>query len=291
MPEAFSSRSIDNLRANKLRSFLTMFGILWGIIAVVVLTATGEGFQRGNQTVLEELGKNIAIVWGGRTTMQAGGERAGRAIFLTLDDARAIAASRRWPRWSARDQSRRLRSRAASTPRRSAVHGIEPQYQAIRTIDVERGRAFGVADDEAGAAGRDHRRRRLGPALRRPRRPRRGRADQRRARTPSSARSGRRSRTATTAVPTTTRCSCRLRRWPATSRGPTRRRARCRRSSSRPGRTSSAGSRACSTPAPAGSPTSTGRSNATCAGCWPRAIASIPRIATRSASGTPRSRR
>jgi ABC-type antimicrobial peptide transport system permease subunit len=54
-----------NLRANKLRSFLTMFGILWGVISVVVLSATGEGFQRGNQHVLEELGKNIGIVWGG----------------------------------------------------------------------------------------------------------------------------------------------------------------------------------------------------------------------------------
>ena len=67
----------QNLRANKLRSFLTMFGILWGVISVVVLSATGEGFQRGNQQVLEELGKNVGIVWGGRTSLQAGGERAG----------------------------------------------------------------------------------------------------------------------------------------------------------------------------------------------------------------------
>jgi len=82
----------QNLRANKLRSFLTMFGILWGIISVVVLGATGEGFQRGNQKVLEELGKNVGILWGGRTSQQAGGERAGRQILLTLDDARALAA-------------------------------------------------------------------------------------------------------------------------------------------------------------------------------------------------------
>src|SRR3982751_850611 len=84
--------SFQNLRANKLRSFLTMFGILWGMISVVILSATGEGFRRGNDRVLRELGKNIGIVWGGRTSLQAGGERAGRQIFLTLDDARAIAA-------------------------------------------------------------------------------------------------------------------------------------------------------------------------------------------------------
>src|SRR5436305_2331333 len=85
-------QSLQNLRANKLRSCVTMFGILWGMISVVVLSATGEGFRRGNDKVLRELGKNIAIVWGGRTSMQAGGERAGRQILLTLADARAIAA-------------------------------------------------------------------------------------------------------------------------------------------------------------------------------------------------------
>ena len=68
-----------------------MFGILWGMISVVVLSATGEGFRRGNDKVLLELGKNIAIVWGGRTSLQAGGERAGRQITLTLDDARTLA--------------------------------------------------------------------------------------------------------------------------------------------------------------------------------------------------------
>src|SRR5207249_7276440 len=85
-------QSVQNLRANKLRSFLTMFGILWGMISVVVLSATGEGFRQGNDRVLLELGKNIGIVWGGRTSLQAGGERAGRRIALTVDDARAIAA-------------------------------------------------------------------------------------------------------------------------------------------------------------------------------------------------------
>jgi len=63
--------ALATLRANKLRSFLTMFGILWGMISVVVLSATGEGFRRGNDKVLRELGKNIGIVWGGRTSLQA----------------------------------------------------------------------------------------------------------------------------------------------------------------------------------------------------------------------------
>ena len=148
MREAIA-QSIENLRANKLRSFLTMFGILWGVIAVVVLTATGEGFQRGNQTVLEELGKNIAIVWGGRTTLQAGGARAGRQIFLTLDDARAIAAESPLAAVVSPEINRTgLQIKSRFNAAALGVHGIEPQYQDIRTIDVERGRVFGWPDEE-----------------------------------------------------------------------------------------------------------------------------------------------
>ena len=61
MSELFR-QTFGNLAANKLRSFLTMFGILWGMISVVVLSAMGEGFQQGNLTVLRELGKNIGII-------------------------------------------------------------------------------------------------------------------------------------------------------------------------------------------------------------------------------------
>src|ERR1043165_7506088 len=85
-------QSLENLRANKLRSFLTMFGILWGMISVVILSATGEGFRRGNEKMLRELGQNIGIVGGGRTSLQAGGERAGRQVFLSVGDARAVEA-------------------------------------------------------------------------------------------------------------------------------------------------------------------------------------------------------
>lgn len=38
----------ENLKANKIRSILTMFGIMWGVILIVILSAVGEGFQRGN---------------------------------------------------------------------------------------------------------------------------------------------------------------------------------------------------------------------------------------------------
>ena len=142
-------QSFQNLRANKLRSFLTMFGILWGMISVVVLSATGEGFRRGNDKVLRELGKNIGIVWGGRTSLQAGGERAGREIRLTLDDARAIAAESSMVAVVSPELQRSgVKVKSAYNAANVQVTGIEPQYQDIRTIELEYGRNFTFQDEE-----------------------------------------------------------------------------------------------------------------------------------------------
>ncbi len=148
MREALS-QSFQNLRGNKLRTFLTMFGILWGMISVVVLSATGEGFRRGNDRVLRELGKNIGIVWGGRTSLQAGGERAGREIQLTLDDARALAAeSSMVAVVSPELQRSAVRVKSSYNAAAAQVTGIEPQYQDIRTIELEYGRNFTFQDEE-----------------------------------------------------------------------------------------------------------------------------------------------
>src|SRR5919202_4929626 len=142
-------QSFQNLRANKLRSLLTMFGILWGMISVVILSATGEGFRRGNDKVLRELGKNIGIVWGGRTSLQAGGERAGRQIFLTLGDARAIAAESSMVAVVSPELTRgAVRVKSAYNAAAAQVSGVEPQYQDIRTIELEYGRNFTWRDEQ-----------------------------------------------------------------------------------------------------------------------------------------------
>jgi putative ABC transport system permease protein len=142
-------QSLQNLRANKLRSLLTMFGILWGMISVVVLSATGEGFRRGNDKVLRELGKNIGIVWGGRTSLHAGGERAGREIRLTLDDARALAAESSMIAVVSPEIERgAVKVKSAYNAATARITGIEPQYQDIRTIELEYGRSFTWTDED-----------------------------------------------------------------------------------------------------------------------------------------------
>lgn len=141
-------QTLDNLRANKLRSFLTMFGIMWGVISIVVLAAVGEGFQRGNETVLEELGKNIVIIRNGRTSMQAGGARAGRIIRLTIDDAHALKHRSRLLEHVSPELMRSGVS--VKSPFNSSslqMSGVWPVFQTIRTIQVDRGRLITDEDD------------------------------------------------------------------------------------------------------------------------------------------------
>jgi putative ABC transport system permease protein len=151
MRQAFA-QSLENLRANRLRSVLTMFGILWGMVSIVILSATGEGFREGNEHTLRELGQNVGIVWGGRTSMQAGGERAGRQIFLTTDDARAIASEASMVAVVSPELERgSVRAKTSYNAASARVTGIEPPYQKIRTIELEYGRPFSWADEEQGA--------------------------------------------------------------------------------------------------------------------------------------------
>src|SRR5512139_482591 len=136
-----------NLRANKLRTFLTMFGIVWGVISFLLLSALGEGFARGNQQVLEELGKNIVIIRNGRTSMQAGGARAGRVVRLTIDDLRTLQAESSMLEHISPELIRGgMRAKSAYNSSSVQLSGIWPVYQYMRTIEVDRGRPISDED-------------------------------------------------------------------------------------------------------------------------------------------------
>jgi putative ABC transport system permease protein len=140
---------LDNLRANKMRSFLTMFGIMWGIISIVILSALGEGFQRGNETVLRELGRNILIIRNGRTRLQAGGERAGRPIRIEFEDVLALKRdSKLLQDVTPEIMKGNLRVKSPFNAASLQMSGIWPVYQKIRTIEVDDGRLIGEQDNE-----------------------------------------------------------------------------------------------------------------------------------------------
>ncbi len=71
---------VRTLWSHKLRTFLTMFGIAWGIVSIVLMVAAGEGLRKGQEDQAKNLGKDIMIVFHGRTSLQAGGARAGREV-------------------------------------------------------------------------------------------------------------------------------------------------------------------------------------------------------------------
>ena len=140
--------TFQNLRAHKLRSFLTMFGIMWGVISIVILSAMNEGFQRGNMAVLEELGRNIVIVRNGRTSTQVGGERAGRIVRLTIADVQALRNQSRLIEHVSPELMRGgVKVKSSYNAAVLQMSGIWPVFQTIRTIEVSDGRLINAADD------------------------------------------------------------------------------------------------------------------------------------------------
>ena len=78
------------LWSHKLRTFLTMFGIAWGIVSIVLMVAAGEGLRKGQEEQSKTLGKDIMIVFHGRTSLQAGGARAGKLVRWEDADVQAV---------------------------------------------------------------------------------------------------------------------------------------------------------------------------------------------------------
>src|ERR1700722_13396205 len=74
------------LRFNKRRSVLTMLGMAWGIATVVLLLAYGSGFENGLMSAFRSFGTNLVFVFPGRTSLQAGGTKAGSEVKLTIND-------------------------------------------------------------------------------------------------------------------------------------------------------------------------------------------------------------
>ncbi|HMY75161.1 MAG TPA: ABC transporter permease, partial [Blastocatellia bacterium] len=142
------SQTWTNLMAHKLRSFLTMFGIIWGVISIVLLSAVSEGFQQGNLYVLKELGKNIIIIRNGRTSTQAGGERAGRLVRLDIGDVHALKEKARLLEHVTPELMRGgVSAKSAFNAGSTQMSGVWPVYQFIRTIEVDRGRLLSEQDN------------------------------------------------------------------------------------------------------------------------------------------------
>ena len=143
-------QTLSALWESKLRSFLTMFGIVWGITSVILLVGLGIGFSRDQAARLRSIGTDIAIVFGGKTGAQAGGYAAGRDVRLTVDDAIAIQQRANLVKTVSPEIRRTVSEvsewNAASRP----VRGVWPEYQRFRSLTVEQGRLMSEEDERTG---------------------------------------------------------------------------------------------------------------------------------------------
>jgi putative ABC transport system permease protein len=138
----------STLWAHKLRSFLTMFGIAWGVGSLLLLVGLGEGFRSGNKRGLSEYGENIMMIFPGRAPVVQGSINSAREYRLTYQDYLDI-----------RKESPHIR---AVTPvlATNDVHavsefasasgqltGAEPQYNGIRFLPILQGRWLNDLDE------------------------------------------------------------------------------------------------------------------------------------------------
>jgi putative ABC transport system permease protein len=143
-------QTASSIAAHKLRSFLTMFGIIWGITSVILLVGLGKGFSRDQKEHLKTIGVDLAIIWGGRTSEQAGGYAAGRVVRLSIRDAYLIKQEA----YLIKTVSPELRRSVSEVSRYNAaarpVRGVWPDYQRFRSLKVQEGRLM-TDDDETEA--------------------------------------------------------------------------------------------------------------------------------------------
>jgi len=138
--------TFDTLWAHKLRTFLTMFGIAWGIISITLMVAATQGLRVGLQHNSETFGKDIMIFFAGRTSMQAGGMRAGRQIQWFDDDY--VAASEQSPacRYVIPEVGRLVQLRTRYNSGSLLVEGSLPPFAQLRSLDVAEGRFYDDRD-------------------------------------------------------------------------------------------------------------------------------------------------
>ena len=127
------------IAANKLRSFLTMFGIAWGVGSLLVLVGLGEGFRSGQHRNLAKLGNDLVMMWNGTIPAVANQHTGMRPYQLTLADAEAV---RQLPELRAAtvELSRSdLYEVSQFSNTSSRVIGVWPNYSQVRFIPMAAG--------------------------------------------------------------------------------------------------------------------------------------------------------
>jgi putative ABC transport system permease protein len=135
------------IRANKLRSFLTMFGIAWGVGSMLLLISVGEGFRSGQKREFAELGNDVIMLWNGNIPAVPGQHSSMRPYYLTFSDVQAIRTQAPDVRDASALVNRSdIKQQSQYETAGGQVLGVEPNFKDIRWVPLAQGR-FISADD------------------------------------------------------------------------------------------------------------------------------------------------
>lgn len=143
----FAAQTLSNIWRYKLRSFLTMFGIAWGVVSLVLLGGLCDGFREGQRNNMAQLGKDIVMVWGGKTEIPAAGQPAGRFIRLRQHDVQMIR--QQLPSVavvSAEVKHFGLNVNSDHNSGKFLTLGVNEDYLALRNFPLEAGRTINRQD-------------------------------------------------------------------------------------------------------------------------------------------------
>ena len=139
----FISQFFRDIRSQKLRTFLTVFGIVWGTISVVLLLGFGVGLGRQMKKSFHGMGEGLIILWPGRTSMAYEGLNKGRRMSFREDDAfllkREIAQIKHISPEYARGG---VQLKSEKNTYSVYLRGVYPVYGEIRNTIPERGGRF-----------------------------------------------------------------------------------------------------------------------------------------------------
>ena len=131
-----------DMSSQKLRTFMTTFGIVWGTVAVALLLAVGEGIHRQQLKSFTGLGDHIVIAFPGRTSMVYEGLGKGRAIQVDEDDMDYLRAQIPELAGLSSEYMKTLQLRRGEMVRNVAVSGVSPIFGKLRSMVPETGGRF-----------------------------------------------------------------------------------------------------------------------------------------------------
>jgi putative ABC transport system permease protein len=128
------------IMANKLRSFLTMFGIAWGVGSLLMLVGLGEGFRSGQHKQLATFGNDVVMMWNGTIPALANQHTGMRPYQFTLGDEAALRALPELRSVTAMLNRSDLYEVSAWANTSGQVMGVEPNFTAVRFVPLAEGR-------------------------------------------------------------------------------------------------------------------------------------------------------